>query len=64
MSPDILIIRDGDGYRLLHGYLHLASTLAMTNEVFVEIENEGKVRVVKTPTGPLVEQDRRRLPIR
>lgn len=63
MNPDILIIRDGDAYRLLHGHLHLASELTMSNEVFVDIKNEGKVRIVKTESGLRVEQDQRRLPL-
>lgn len=64
MSPDILIIRDGDGYRVLHGHLHLASSMSMSNEVFVDIEGEGKVKIVKTHNGFLVGQDNQRLPLR
>lgn len=63
MSPDILIIRDGDGYRILHGHLHLATQLSMSGEVFVDVKDEGKVSIVKTRNGFLVGQDNQRLPL-
>lgn len=63
MSPDILIVRDGDGYRVLHGHLHLASELSMFNEVVVDARGEGKVHVVKTRSGFLVGKDGQRLPL-
>jgi len=63
MSPDILIIRDGDSYRILHGHLHLATQLSLSGEVFVDVKNEGKVSIVKTRNGFLVGQDDQRLPL-
>ena len=63
MNPDILIVRDGDGYRVLHGHLHLASALSNSSEVVVDARDEGKVKVVKTRTGFLVGQDGQRLPL-
>lgn len=63
MSPDILIIRDGDGYRVLHGHLHLASALSMSNEVSVDAKGEGQVKVVKTRNGYLAGKDGQRLPL-
>ena len=63
MSPDILIIRDGDGYRVLHGHLHLATQLSMSSEVFVDVKDEGKVRIVKTRNGFVAGQDSQRLPL-
>jgi hypothetical protein len=64
MSPDILIVRDGDGYRLLHGHLHLASILSMAGEVSVDVKGDGKVSIVKTRTGLQVTRDSQRLPLR
>jgi len=64
MSPDILIIREGDGYRLLHGHLHLVSELRMSNAVFVEIKDEGKVRIAWTGGGFFVGEGNRKLPLR
>lgn len=63
MSPDILIVRDGDGYRVLHGHLHLASALSRSDEVFVDVRGEGQVKVCRTRSGYLVANDGRRLPL-
>ena len=63
MTPDILIVRDGEGYRVLHGHLHLASELSMCSEVVVDARDEGKVKVVKTHNGFVVGSDGRRLPL-
>jgi hypothetical protein len=54
MSPDILIVRDGDEYRVLHGHLHLASELSMSEEVLVDVMGEGPVKICKTRSGHLV----------
>ncbi len=64
MSPDILIVRDGEGYRLLHGHLHLASILSASNEVSVDVRGDGKICVVKTRNGLQVNRDRQRLPLK
>jgi hypothetical protein len=58
MSDEILIVRDGDGYRVLFGHLHLASQLSLSNEVDVAIKGEGIVKVVKTREGLFVNRDR------
>lgn len=63
MSPDILIVRDGDGYRLLHGHLRLANVMRTSSEVVVEIQGEGKVRIMKTRGGYVVGKDGQRLPL-
>lgn len=63
MIPDILIVRDGDGYRLLHGHLRLANVLSSAGEVAVEVHGEGKVRIVKTRSGYVVGKDGQRLPL-
>ena len=55
MSPDILIVRENDGYRVLHGHLHLVNALSMSDEVTVDASGEGKVKVVKTSNGYLVD---------
>ena len=63
MSPEILLVRNCDGYRVLHGHLHLASVLDMSNEAIVDVSGEGKVRVVKTPDGILIGEEHQRLPL-
>lgn len=60
MNPDIWVVRDGDKYRLLHGHLHLAIEMANETDVYVDVRNEGKVRIVKTSDGYAVESDCRR----
>ena len=60
MNPDIWVVRDGDSYCLLHGHLHLAIEMAKKIDVYVDIRNEGKARIVKTSDGYAVEHDCRR----
>ena len=63
MSPEILLVRNDDGYRDLHGHLHLATIMSKSNEAIVDASGEGKVRVIKTPEGTLIENEHRRLPL-
>lgn len=63
MSPDILIIRDGNGYRVLHGHLRLASELSLRDEVFVDAPGEGRIKVVRTRNGYFASANGQRLPI-
>lgn len=63
MTPDILIVREGDGYRLVHGHLRLASVLGMRDEVAVTVPGEGEVRILKTRTGYVVGKDAQCLPL-
>jgi len=51
MSNDILIVREGDGYRLLHGHLRLTSALTLSDEVAVNVKGEGDVTIVRTLNG-------------
>lgn len=61
MDPDILLVRHDDGYWILHGRLHLASIMNASEEVVFDVSGEGKVKVVKTPHGPLIEHENARL---
>lgn len=63
MSPDILIVRGGDGYRLLHGHLRLASVLLQSDEITVEVKGEGNVKIAKTRNGYVVGNGKQRLPL-
>lgn len=63
MSPDIVIIRDGERYRLLHGHLRLANVLRLSNEASVEVRGEGSVQIVRARDQYIVRKDGRRLPL-
>ena len=63
MSPEILLVRNSDGYRILHGHLHLANLLNMSNEAIVDASGEGKVKVIKTPRGILIGEANQCLPL-
>lgn len=63
MNPDILIVRENDGYRLLHGHLRLASVLLAADEVAIEVKGEGKVKIAKTRNGYVVGNGPRWLPL-
>jgi hypothetical protein len=63
MSPEILLVRDNEGYRVLHGYLHLASVLSTESEALVEASGEGKVKVVKSGKGISIAAQGQSLPL-
>lgn len=64
MRPDILIVREDSGFRMLHGHLRLATVLSGLTEVTVNISGEGEATVVATAHGYLVEKEGQRLPLR
>lgn len=57
MSPDILLVREKNGYRVLHGHLRLTSMLDLFNEAIVDVSGEGKVRIFKTQHGVFVAEN-------
>ncbi|MBV8667031.1 MAG: hypothetical protein JO269_11165 [Burkholderiaceae bacterium] len=63
MYPDILLVRQSDGYRVLHGHLHLTSAMASSQEAFAHASGEGKVKVVKTAEGIFIGEQGRRVPL-
>jgi hypothetical protein len=64
MNPDILIVRENNGFRLLHGHLRLATVISGLTEVTVNVIGEGEATVVATAHGYLVEKEGQRLPLR
>lgn len=64
MKPDILIVRDGECYRVLHGLLHLTGALCLSREILLEVRGEGTVKVVKTAAGIRVRRKSQQLPLR
>jgi hypothetical protein len=67
MNPDILLVREDSGYRVLHGHLHLMTTLNATptesDGVLIEARDEGKVKVIKTRHGIVVEHKTGIIPV-
>jgi hypothetical protein len=63
MSPDVLVVRDDDRYRILHGHLHLVSEMSRTDELTVDASGEGNVKVVKTAEGIFISGENRHFPI-
>lgn len=62
-SSDIVITREGDCYRLLHGHLRLANILLRAEEVAVAVQGEGLVKITKTRKGYVVGCGGQRLPL-
>ncbi len=63
-SEHIVIVRDGEAYRLLHGHLRLANVLRGADKVLVEVRGEGKIVVMKTRDGLFAGPNGRCLPLR
>lgn len=51
MEPEIWIVQHGEGYRLLHGHLHLCVKLAMFGVAYADVRNEGTVEIVRALDG-------------
>lgn len=64
MNPDILIVRESNGFRLLHGQLHLANVLSRFTEVTVNVIGEGEAQVLKVANRFYVEKDGQRQTLR
>jgi hypothetical protein len=62
MRSEIIIVRDGQGYRILYGHLRLAGVLSTAGEADLDVKGEGKVKVVKTPAGLIVKSKNRTVP--
>ena len=63
MTPDILIIHDHTGHRLLHGHLHLAIALSHSGQAAVEVQDVITVVVSRARNGLVVEIDGGRIPL-
>jgi len=63
MSPDILIIYDNEGYRLLHGHLHLAVLLGDSDKAAVEVKGHGTVLISRKRSGLVVETKGNSVPL-
>jgi hypothetical protein len=63
MCADVVLARDGAGYRVVFGYLRLAAVMSSSNELLVDVKGDGTALVLKTPDGLLVNKDNHQLPL-
>lgn len=63
MDQDIVIVRDGEHFRVLHGHLHLIAEMDMAGEVVVEVRDEGVVKIVKSRGAFLVNKGNTQFPL-
>jgi hypothetical protein len=64
MDNEILLVRDGEGYRVLFGHLRLTSVLTMSTEVTVNVKGEqGRAKIIRTEEGLHVAKDNLQLPL-
>lgn len=53
-----MLVRDGEGYRIVCGHLRVTSVLTMRNEVTVNVEGEREpAKIVRTERGLHVAKD-------
>ena len=64
MEPNILLVKERHGYRVMYGHTHLSEVLKVKNEVFVEVKwEQGQAKVFRTPNGLQVAKDSCNLPL-
>ena len=63
MEPEIVIVREERGYRLLHGLLWLTGTLSESACAWVDVPHEGRLAVVKTSDGIRIRKHSEYLPL-
>lgn len=63
MEQDIVIIRDGDTYRLLHGHLRLANILRGAGEAWVTVPESDRVRITQGRQGYRVASGTQQFPL-
>jgi len=63
MENEILIVRQDEGYRVLHGHLQLAAFLSQVEELFVDVMGEGQAKVFRSGKQFLVLHDNVHFPL-
>jgi hypothetical protein len=61
--PDIVIVREGETYRLVHGHLRLFSLLNTTEEVRIHVRGEGELRIHRSKNDYRVRKNGQQLPL-
>lgn len=57
------MVRDKDGYRVLHGHLHLTTLIGEYNEIELLVPGKGKVTVRRAAGGLMVHDGEISLPV-
>ena len=63
MERDIVVVREGNSYRLVHGHLRLANTLKADGEAWVQLSGGDRVRIIQAADGYRVAGDVQQLPL-
>jgi hypothetical protein len=63
MNADVMLIKDGLGYRVVFGHLRLAAELGLGDHVSVGVKDGGTATIFKTQFGLVVQKDNHRLPL-
>lgn len=63
MDSDIVIVRDGERYRVVYGHLRLSNLLAQDDAVTLDVRDEGPVQIMRSKTGYVANKNGQRLPV-
>jgi hypothetical protein len=63
MDNEILMVLDKDGYRVLHGHLHLTTLIGQHKEVELHVPGKGNVMVRRAAGGLVVHDGEVSLPV-
>jgi hypothetical protein len=63
MDNEILMVWEEDGYRVLHGHLHLTTLMSENPEIVINVRGKGEVKVIRTAKGLIVYDGEAGLPL-
>lgn len=63
MDNEILIVRQDEGYRVLHGHLQLTALLSEAEEIFVSVMGEEPAKVTRAGKQFIVINNDRHFPL-
>jgi hypothetical protein len=63
METEIVISREEDGYRVMHGHLHLTALMCENAEIILYVQGTGDVKIIRTAKGYAVDDGEVSLPI-
>jgi hypothetical protein len=63
MDNEILMVWEEDGYRVLHGHLHLTALMSENPEIIINVRGKGDVKIIRTAKGLIVHDGKAGLPL-